>query len=121
MGAEMVNGQDRLGVSSMTQLPATIEEAQAIDHVKGYIHLWKSKKLHIMGVDVGMLDRDDAKKFCVEQLKMAGIRSAERRLSMIQYALAGDGLSQDALLELWLEMTSAGLDVCTHVQSYIAL
>lgn len=107
----------------MTQLPATIEEARAIGYVKGYVESWTSKKIDIMGVQVGLLDRDDARKFCVEQLKISGLRSADQRLSMISYALAGDGLSQDALLELYLEMTSTPdrLDLCIHVQSYIAL
>jgi hypothetical protein len=103
----------------MANLPATINEARAVQHVADWLAWARSNKLDVLGVNVGFLDRDDGRRFAKEQMKRFAAFHVDNRLVMMTCAREGDGLAQEALLELWRESNSLGLR-CDFLNAYIA-
>ncbi|MBB4262674.1 hypothetical protein [Bradyrhizobium sp. CIR3A] len=89
-------------------LPATINEAKAAQHVADWLAWARSNKVDILGVSIGFVSEGDGRRFAKEQMKRFGAAHVDNRLAMMTAAMEGDGLAQDALMELWREMESRG-------------
>ncbi|MET4283584.1 hypothetical protein [Bradyrhizobium sp. LA6.12] len=100
-------------------LPATINEAKAVQHVAEWLAWARSNKVDIGEVSIGFVSEGDGRRFAKEQMKRFAAVHVDHRLAMMTAAREGDGLAYDALTELWREMESAGQS-CTFLTSYVA-
>lgn len=87
-------------------LPATIDEEQAVQHVVDWLAWARSNKVDIFDVSIGFASEGGGRRFAKEQMKRFAAAHVDHRLVMMTAAMEGDGLAQDALLELWREMES---------------
>lgn len=89
-------------------VPATINEALALDHIAEWVAWTHSNKIEVLGVSAGMLEPHDGRKVAIHMFKLFAAGSLNNQMLLADYARQGWGLAYDALEQLWLEQINRG-------------
>lgn len=102
------------------QLPLNVEDAEAIQYARQMVDRLKNSRFDFMGTeDIAALNKESGRRMVRDMLKRFGYKHVDNRAIIADYARDGWGTADEALREMWREMSSKG-ETCHYLNAYIA-
>ena len=93
----------------MTQLPATLNEAEALAFARHKIALLRDGKIAFWGIEYGRwFEKNESHRISRQMFKAWAMESPINRMNAVEFARAGWTLADEALRELILEYRDRG-------------
>jgi hypothetical protein len=107
-------------MKQVARLPASFEEAAALEFVRQEMDYWRRHKLPLPFWDdaVDVFDQADARRLARERFKDAARSDACNMMVVVEWARAGWDIAQDVLRDLILEYENTGRPKPTYLAAY---
>lgn len=102
----------------MTNLPATLNEAEARAWAHKALTLFKEKPAEIFGEYIHPFDAAECRLLTVDLLKDFALIDTEHMMQLVSWAREGIGLAQDAAQQLINEFDNRGIETPTILKAY---
>lgn len=104
---------------TMTTLPATVLEAEAVDYARRCIAYVRDGKLKLWGIVPGAwFEKGESQRACRAMLCDWAMRDAEHLMDAVGFARAGYELWEDALRLLILDYQNRGAKMPTYLEAF---